>query len=259
MSGQQKRPDVFLSMPHPCSYLPGRTATTLFIDPRYPLDRHHYAAFTRLGFRRSGDLIYRPHCAGCNACVPVRIPVARFAPNRSQRRIWRRNQDLRISTQPGRFVQEHFDLYVRYQAARHAGGGMDDADPQKYENFLIGRRVETLFYEMRQERRLLGIAVVDRIADGLSAVYTFYDPEETGRGLGTYAVLWQVEQARLLGLPWVYLGYWIGESRKMSYKTNFRPLEAYRNGRWSDLDSNEPRSEPDLSSPAPGPEEKGGS
>jgi leucyl-tRNA---protein transferase len=235
MSGQQKSPDVFLSMPHPCSYLPGRTATTLFIDPRYPLDRNHYGAFTRIGFRRSGDLIYRPHCASCNACIPVRIPVARFVPSRSQRRLWRRNQDLLMRAQPASFVQEHFELYVRYQAARHAGGGMDDADPQKYETFLIGRRVETVFYEMRERERLLGIAVVDQISDGLSAVYTFYDPAEATRGLGTHAVLWQVELARSLGLPWVYLGYWIDESPKMSYKSKFRPLEAYRNGRWSDL------------------------
>src|SRR5688572_4703097 len=233
MSGHQKSPDVFLSMPHPCSYLSGRTATTLFIDPRFPLDRQHYGAFTRLGFRRSGDLIYRPHCAECTACVPVRIAVDRFKRSRSQRRTWARNSDVRVSAQPNVFVQEHFDLYVRYQAARHAGGGMDDTDPEKYENFLIGRRMETTFYEMRVDGRLLGVAVVDRLNDGLSAIYTFYDPGEHTRSLGTFAVLWQVEHARSLGLLWVYLGYWIAESGKMSYKTNFQPLEAYRNGQWA--------------------------
>ncbi|BAU48800.1 arginyl-tRNA-protein transferase [Sulfurifustis variabilis] len=237
MSGHQRAPDIFLSMPHPCSYLPGKTATTLFIDPRYPLDRERYGAFTRLGFRRSGDLIYRPHCRDCTACVPVRIPTARFRPARGQRRVWRRNLDVRVAPVTGAYVQEHFDLYVRYQARRHPGGGMDDPDPQKYLSFLLGRQVDTVFFEMRLAERLLGVAIVDRLNDGLSAVYTFYDPDESARGLGTFAVLWEVEHARRLGLPWVYLGYWIAESPKMAYKANFRPLEVYRNGRWTELAS----------------------
>jgi arginyl-tRNA--protein-N-Asp/Glu arginylyltransferase len=235
MSGHQRSPDIFLSMPHPCSYLPGRTAATLFIDPRFPLDRDRYGAFTRLGFRRSGDLIYRPHCPNCVACVPVRIPVGRFEPNRGQRRVWSKNQDVHMVPRPGIFVREHFDLYLRYQAERHPGGGMDDPDSQKYINFLTGRRVETTFFEMRKEDHLLGVAVVDRLNDGLSAVYTFYDPAETARGLGTFAILWQIEHARALRLPWVYLGYWIAESRKMAYKTNFRPIEVFRNSQWVEL------------------------
>jgi arginine-tRNA-protein transferase len=235
MSGHQRSPDIFLSMPHPCSYLPGKTAATLFIDPRFPLDRDRYGAFTRLGFRRSGDLVYRPHCPGCTACVPVRIPAARFTPDRGQRRIWSKNRGIEVVARPGVFVREHFELYLRYQGARHPGGGMDDPDPQKYINFLTGRRVETVFYEMREAGRLLGVAVVDRLNDGLSAVYTFYDPAHAARGLGTFAILWQVEHARALGLAWVYLGYWIAESRKMAYKANFRPIEVYRNGQWLEL------------------------
>ncbi|MBI3897051.1 MAG: arginyltransferase [Gammaproteobacteria bacterium] len=235
MTGHQRSPDVFLSMPHPCSYLPGRTATTLFIDPRFPLDREGYGAFTQLGFRRSGDLVYRPHCTHCSACIPVRIPVERFVPNRSQRRVWHKNRDVVVTAKPAVFVQEHFDLYTRYQAGRHAGGGMDDPDPQKYTSFLIGRRVDTIFYEMRSGERLLGVATVDQLNDGLSAVYTFYDPVETHRSLGTFAVMWEVQHARAQGLPWLYLGYWIAESRKMAYKVNFHPLEAYRNGDWAEL------------------------
>jgi len=223
-------------MPHPCSYLPGRTATTLFIDPRYPLDGDKYARFTRLGFRRSGDLVYRPHCRDCSACTPVRIPVERFVPNRSQRRVLKRNEDLGICARPSTFAPEHFNLYLRYQAMRHAGGGMDDPDPQKYVNFLMGRQVETVFYEMRRGDELLAVAVVDQLPDGLSAVYTFFDPREHRRSLGTFAILWQVEHARRAGLPWVYLGYWIAESRKMAYKASFQPLEAYRHGRWNDLE-----------------------
>lgn len=240
MTGHQRTPDIFLSMPHPCSYLPGNTAATLFIDPRFPLDRERYGTFTRLGFRRSGDLVYRPHCPGCSACVPVRIPTARFRASRSQRRVWQRNRDLQLIPRSSDFVHEHFDLYLRYQAARHAGGGMDDPDPQKYIQFLAGRRVETVFYEMRRRGRLLAVAVVDRLDDGLSAVYTFYEPAETGRSLGTFAVLWEIEHARSEGLPWLYLGYWIANSRKMAYKTNFRPIEIYRNGQWAELDGATP-------------------
>lgn len=236
MSGHQRSPDIFLSMPHPCSYLPGKTAATLFIDPRFPVDRERYGTFTRLGFRRSGDLIYRPHCPGCSACVPVRIPTERFVPDRGQRRVWKKNRDVEVSARPAVFVREQFDIYLRYQTARHPGGGMDDPDPQKYLQFLAGPRVETVFYEMRANGRLLGVAVVDRLDDGLSAVYTFYEPSEAERSLGTFAVLWELEHARSLGLPWLYLGYWIANSRKMAYKTNFRPIEAYRNGQWTELD-----------------------
>jgi len=235
MTREQKSPEIFLSMPHACSYLKGKTATTLFIDPRYPLDSGKYGRLMRLGFRRSGDLVYRPHCRACSACVPVRIPVDRFRPNRSQRRVWKRNQDIKVSAMSPAFSQEHFELYLRYQRGRHAGGGMDDPDPQKYTDFLISHQIETRFYEMRVQQRLLCVTVVDHIRDGLSAVYTFFDPNEQARGLGTYAILWQVERAEALRLPRVYLGYWIQESPKMAYKSGFRPLEAYQNGHWATL------------------------
>lgn len=244
MTSHLKPPEIFLSMPHPCSYLPGRTATSMFLDPRQPLDSRQYAAFMRLGFRRSGDLVYRPHCRDCNACIPVRIPVDRFRANRGQRRIWKRNQDLSVITRPPQFSQEHFDLYQRYQAMRHPGGGMDDPDPQKYINFLGSRHIDTVFYEMRWREKLLGLAVTDILPDGLSAVYTFFDPEETRRSLGVYAVLWQVEQAAAHQLPWLYLGYWIKECPKMSYKANYRPLEVFLNGHWIQQSSPSHTTEP---------------
>ncbi|MBI3547032.1 MAG: arginyltransferase [Gammaproteobacteria bacterium] len=233
MTSHLKSPEVFLSMPHACSYLPGRSATSLFLDPRQPLDSRQYASFMRLGFRRSGDLIYRPHCRQCSACIPVRIPVSRFWPNRGQRRIWKRNQDLTVTASTPIYNEEHFDLYQRYQAARHRGGGMDDPDPKKYMNFLGSKYIDTQFYEMRLQEKLLAVAVTDNLPDGLSAVYTFFDPEEKHRGLGVLAVLWQIEQARARNLPWLYLGYWIKECVKMSYKGNYRPLEALINGRWT--------------------------
>ena len=235
MTREHKQPEMFLSMPHPCSYLPGRVATSLFVDPRAPLDSAAYGAYMRLGFRRSGDLVYRPHCRDCQACIPVRVPVAAFRPSRSQRRIQARNNDLRVLARSPEYDPEHFALYLRYQKHRHAGGGMDDPDPQKYTNFLLSRHVHTVFYEMRWRTQLLGVAVVDHLPDGLSAVYTFFDPAETRRSLGSFAVIWQIERARQLGLDWVYLGYLIRECAKMSYKENFQPLEAYVDGRWGPL------------------------
>ena len=237
MTSSHKPPEVFLSMPHPCSYLSGRTATSLFLDPRQPLDSRQYASFMRLGFRRSGDLVYRPHCRECNACIPVRIPVERFRPNRGQKRVWQRNRDLIVIAQQPVFRQEQFDLYRRYQAARHAGGGMDDPDPQKYLNFLGARHIHTVFHEFRLREKLLGVAVTDILPDGLSAVYTFFDPDEKRRALGVHAVLWQIEHARERQLPWLYLGYWIEECPKMSYKGHYRPLEAFLQGHWVRLDN----------------------
>lgn len=237
MTSRHKQPEIFLSMPHACSYLPGRTATSLFLDPRQPLDSRQYAGFMRLGFRRSGDLIYRPHCRECTACIPVRVPVDEFVPNRGQRRVWKRNQDLNVIARPPAYQSEHFALYQRYQAQRHPGGGMDDPDPQKYMNFLGSKHINTVFYEFRRNHELLAVAVTDLLPDGLSAVYTFFAPEEKQRGLGVYALLWQIEHARERGLPWLYLGYWIRECAKMSYKSQYRPLEAFIQGRWLRLEN----------------------
>lgn len=233
MTPRPKQPALLTSLPHACGYLPGRTATTLFIDPQLRLDTMRFGHLTRHGFRRSGDFVYRPHCPGCCACVPVRVPVDAFTPNRSQKRTWSKNQDLTVRRAEATFNVEHFDLYLRYQCERHPDGGMDDRDPERYIKFLITRHVDTHFYELRLNEKLLGVAVADRLSDGLSAVYTFYDPTTANRGLGTFAVLLEIEQARRLSLRWLYLGYWIKESPKMSYKRNFRPLEAYRNGCWS--------------------------
>ena len=235
MTKEQHTPEIYLSMPHPCSYLPGRTATTLFVDPRHILNEDDFGRFMASGFRRSGDLVYRPHCQDCQACVPVRVPVREFRPTRSQRRNLRHNESITVFERPAVFNREHFELYRRYQASRHRGEGMDDPDPGKYMNFLIGRAIDTRFYEFRDGYHLLAVAVVDHLPDGLSAVYTFYDPMETARGLGVYAVLWEIEQTRQLNLPYLYLGYWIRESRKMAYKTDFRPIETHVGGRWQRL------------------------
>ncbi len=227
---------LYSGTPHPCGYLPGHTATTLFPDPRVPVDTHLYSRLIDHGFRRSGEHIYRPHCQDCNACIPVRIPVAAFQPNRVQKRTWRRNADLQVSRVAAVRNEEHFALYRRYLATRHPGGGMDDPDPEHYLSFFTHPRIDTAFYEFRLRGQLLAVAIVDHLEQGLSAVYTFFDPDHHARSLGVYAVLWQIEEASRLGLPWVYLGYWIEASPKMRYKSQYRPLEAYRGGRWNIID-----------------------
>ena len=235
MTIRQNKPDLYLSMPHPCSYLDARKSTILFVDPQRLLDAGEYGVFVRQGFRRSGDLVYRPHCQQCSACVPVRVPVREFAPTRGQRRVWGRNHDIEVVEKPAHFEAEHFDLYRRYQAGRHPDSGMNDADPQKYLGFLTSRQVDTKFFELRAQGRLLAVAVADVLPDGLSAVYTFFDPDAPQRGLGVYAVLWEIAETARRGLDYLYLGYWIAESPKMSYKSSYRPIEALRGGHWINL------------------------
>ncbi len=224
----------FFSTPvHRCSYLAGRDAVTVFADPRFPKSTELYSVLSRYGFRRSGTHIYRPQCPGCSACIPVRIPVREFVPRRRQRRVRNRNADLTVIERPAEFREEHFDLYRGYLAARHPGGGMDNPTPQQYTDFLIGDWCHTVFYEFRQHRRLLAVAVADRLDDGLSAVYTFFDPTTARRSLGTHAVLWEIEECWRLGLDWLYLGYWIPGCGKMSYKQDFQPSEYFVDGSWT--------------------------
>jgi arginine-tRNA-protein transferase len=225
----------YASPPHECSYLEARQAVTLFADPRARMNNTIYGTLIDMGFRRSGPYVYRPRCPGCEACVPVRIPVQAFAPDRAQRRTWQGNADLSIKVLEQGFQEEHYSLYRRYIASRHSGGGMDVDDPGQYRQFLECNWAETRFVEFRLEGRLVMVAVTDYLPQGLSSVYTFFEPELRPRGLGTYGILWQVEEARRLGLPWVYLGYWIAESPKMAYKQRFKPLEAYRHGEWQRL------------------------
>jgi len=210
---------------HDCPYLPDRYARTSFVDPGASLNPALYRTLLDRGFRRSGPYLYRPVCRACNACETLRIPVAEFRPRRWQRRCLRRNADLRVDAVPARFNAEHYSLYARYVSTRHAGGSMDDPTPTAYQTFLIASWCETVFLEFRDGRRLVAVAVVDWLGDALSAVYTFYDPELMHRGLGTYAILREIEIARSEGMKWLYLGYWIEGCARMSYKADFRPHE----------------------------------
>lgn len=222
----------FLTPAHKCGYMPGREAVTIFVDPRIRPNIATYTMLSQHGFRRSGDHVYRPKCAACNACIPVRIPVAEFQPRRIQRRTLSANHDLTVIPKAPVFQTDHFQLYDRYLAARHPGGSMENPDPDAYLDFLTATWADTMFYEFRLGPRLLAVSVVDHLLDGLSAVYTFFEPTLPQRSLGRFAVLKQIELARALGLRWLYLGYWIEECRKMVYKTEYQPLEYYVEGRW---------------------------
>ena len=235
----RSRPLLLFSSPeHDCAYLPDRLAKTQFADPRTRMDMSIYAQLAALGFRRSGDHVYRPACTTCQACIPVRLPVREFVPNRSQRRTQIRNRDLEVIGRPPEFDPEHYRLYRQYTHGRHPGGGMDDSSPETYLEFLSAPWSETTFHEFRLDRRLVAVAVIDRFPDGLSAVYTFFDTElSRGRALGIAAILWQIEHARALGLSWLYLGYWIRQCAKMSYKDRFRPMEILQDGEWRRIES----------------------
>ena len=226
---------VYTTYPHSCSYLREQEATTLFVDPRQNMDKSLYSKLSVLGFRRSGNHVYRPHCSQCNACIPARIPVKQFNPSRGQRRVWQRNRDLIVVATADILDDEAFELYQRYICERHSDGDMYPPDREQYQAFLNSVWDCTRYYRFYDRGELIAIAVVDELEDGLSAIYTFFEPSAEKRSLGGYAIQWQAAKAAEMGLEYLYLGYWIRDCRKMAYKSEYRLLEIYMNSRWTTL------------------------
>ncbi len=234
-SENQGQVQFFLTPKHPCSYLNRNNAQTLFFDPRRIITTSMYQALTDQGFRRSGSHLYRPHCGSCQACIPTRVPVARFQPNRSQRRALSRNADLEVRIEEATFSRRHYHLYERYISLRHADGDMYPASEDQYRSFLLSPWSNSVFVSVYDGERLLSVAVTDKQPQGLSAIYTFFEPNEAQRSLGTLSILKQIELCREWELPYLYLGYWIKDCDKMSYKTQYRPTELFVNNNWISL------------------------
>ncbi len=227
----------YSTAPYPCSYLDRRSARSQVATPSHMIDGAIYSDLVRIGFRRSGAFTYRPICDSCNSCIPVRLNVKKFKPTKSQKRVIKKHKDLESSITELRNAQEHYDLYLSYQTARHSGGGMDQDSREQYRHFLLQSNVNTKMIEFRRNNKVVIVSIVDQLDNGISAVYTFFDTTDTSASYGTYSICWQAELCRTLGLPYLYLGYWIKESPKMAYKTRFRPMEALVNERWEDIEA----------------------
>ncbi|MDH5388477.1 MAG: arginyltransferase [Gammaproteobacteria bacterium] len=226
---------LYLTAEQECSYLPDRMASNIVPDPNVAMDMSIYSQLLKRGYRRSGDYIYRPHCNGCEECRPCRIPAAQFSPRKNQQRCLKINHDLELNMVRAGYSDEYFELYRDYLNARHVDGGMANPTPDDFEHFLYSGWSNTYFLEVRKDERLLAVAVTDVTPSGLSAVYTYFDPAESRRGLGNFCILQQIQHTHHMQLEYLYMGYWIKDCQKMKYKTNFKPMQVYIDDIWQTL------------------------
>jgi arginine-tRNA-protein transferase len=224
-----------LSQEHPCGYLEAKTAQSLFIHPSYPITSSTYNYLLKQGFRRSGDEVYAPHCSHCSACIPARLPLTKFKPSKNQLRCLRKNNATLSTIKPAIFEQAHYDMYLRYQAIRHPEGSMINISPDNYLSFLSSSWCNTKFVEFSINNELAGVTIIDQFDDAWSAVHTFFEPKFSSYSLGVYAILWQIHQASLQGKEFLYLGFWIEACTKMSYKTNYQPIELLIDKQWLEM------------------------
>jgi len=230
---QDKAYAFYISQTHDCSYLPGKQARSLFLDPSAQVTPHIYQQLIDRGFRRSGCYLYQPACPACSSCISLRLPVQDFSPSRSQRRNWKRNLPrYQVEVLPAEYSEEQFRLYKSYLMQRHPDGVMNCTSPGQYSQFLTCEWADTRFIEFRRHGRLAAIAVSDILPEGTSSIYTFFDPDLSHEGLGIFALLWQIDYTRRLGKRWVYPGFWIEQCDKMNYKTRFRPYQAWSGQQW---------------------------
>ncbi len=226
----------YRSGPMPCPYLPGRIEQQLFTELSGNGVQEVFEQLSLGGFRRSHHIAYRPACRGCSACVPVRIDVNGFVLTKAWQRVTRANADLAVESTGKRITDEQFLLFQRYVRSRHGDGDMARMTRRDYATMVVSSPVQTELVEFRdRDGTLMAGCLMDWLADGLSAVYSFYEPDAPKRSLGTQVVLWMVAEARRLGLPYVYLGFWIEDSPKMAYKGRFRPLEAFSADGWKPI------------------------
>jgi arginine-tRNA-protein transferase len=223
---------LFRTSPHPCSYKAEQRAATVFVDPDLVIDRSLNSKLSELGYRRSGAHLYRPDCDLCNACISCRVPVQEFRAKRRHKKIWSSNQELKVEERNDLTCHDSFQLYERYINTRHSDGDMYPATLEQFEAFIKTKTVDTRFFMFYQDEQLVAVSVTDFLKQGLSAVYTFFDPGFGSRSLGNFVILWQIEKAREINLPYLFLGYWIKDCPKMQYKSSFRPIELLIEGKW---------------------------
>jgi arginyl-tRNA--protein-N-Asp/Glu arginylyltransferase len=226
---------LFLTHEHPCSYLEGEIAQSAFVQAPFHILPSIYPKLIAKGFRRSGNEVYIAHCPRCSACIPARLEAAKFKANRKQKRCWKKNINTQAIVKLPVFEQAHYDMYLRYQNFRHNEGSMAYSSPDEYIKFLSSTWCNTQFIEFSINNELAGVAVIDRLDNALSAVYTFFEPKFSSYSLGVYAVLWQIEQAKLQYRDFLYLGFWIENCKKMSYKIEYKPIQLLVNNVWTEL------------------------